>query len=134
MASSALSEVDQPAARLRDLSLLAALARVRALVVAAEQQNEAVAVHVAEDAQQDALPLRLVAGGLATRSQDLAGVIAEPQLEEAVAALLAVGAAQTPMPLTSKISRSATPIARRCVGVSSSRSHRSPGWSPSATS
>jgi hypothetical protein len=47
-------------------------------------------MRVAEHAQQDAFPLRLVAGGLAEPAQDLAGVVAQPELEQAVAELLAV--------------------------------------------
>ncbi|MGK2936917.1 MAG: hypothetical protein ACSLFR_03795 [Solirubrobacteraceae bacterium] len=77
--------------------------------------------------------MRLVPRRLAERPQDLAGVVAQPELEEALAELLAVRARQMPMPSTSRISRNATPIARRCVGMRSSRSQRRTGCSPSAS-
>lgn len=118
--------VREPAPRLGDLTLLAFGARVGALVVAAQQQDQAVVVRVAEHAQQDALVPRLVARGLAERSQDLPGM-AQAELEQTVAELLAVPPRQTPIPSTWRISAMATPIARRWVGVSSSRNQRRTG-------
>lgn len=85
--------IGEPTAGLADLTLLALRARVGALVVAAEQKDEPVAVSVAEHTQQDALAPRFVTCRLAERPQNLARIVAQSKLEETVAELPAVGAA-----------------------------------------
>jgi hypothetical protein len=75
------SEVGEALACGVDLALLALKARVGAFVVAADQQDDAVAVCVAEDAQQDALPAGLGTGWLAEAAQDLGGVVPQTEFE-----------------------------------------------------
>lgn len=91
--------VGEPPSGLGNLTLLALDARIGALVVASEQQDQPFAVRMAEDAQQDSLVSRFVARRLAERPQDLAGIVAQAELEEAVAELLAVGTAADTNPL-----------------------------------
>ena len=74
---------------LGDLELLTFAARVGALVIAAKQQNQAIAVCVAEHPQQDSLALRLAGRRLAERPQDFARVMTQPELEEPATELFA---------------------------------------------
>jgi hypothetical protein len=86
-------EVGEPPAGDRDLLLLPTLAWVRTFVIAAEEQDQAVTVSVAEHPQQDALGMRFVARWLSKRAQNLACIVAQAKLEQAIAQLLAVTAA-----------------------------------------
>src|SRR3954452_4176428 len=78
----------QPPSGELDLLLLTPLARVFALVIRPQQQDQLVAVGVAEHAQKD-WPGRRVTEPLqqvrAVRVQDLRRVVPQPELEEAIA-------------------------------------------------
>jgi len=88
-------EVGESCTRTGDLTLLPAAAGVSALVVAAEQENDAVTVGVAEDAQQDPVSRcgrARLRPGRAPLVQQRRLVFIEAELEEAVTDVPAVGA------------------------------------------
>lgn len=95
----AAAVVGKSSAGFGDLALLPRPAWIGALVITTEQKDEAIAMSVAEDAQQDALTSRLLAGGLAERAEDLGRVVSQPELEQSLAELLAVGASTDRDPL-----------------------------------
>lgn len=108
LASLSSPELVEPLASQGDLALLALAARIAALVVPAEEQNDLGSVRVAEDPKQHSFLLALLGiRRLGEHALDLGGGMSDSELEEAFSKLLPpLGPADVNPPVTENVLQS----------------------------